>query len=264
MTYAGNLQKMAVAAAEPVAYTLHLGDSAIDMNARIGQPLHLRFTGRINCKVCGREIKKVFGEGLCYPDFLNHPANSPCILRPELCEGHLGQGRDVEWETANHVQPHAVYLALSSEVKVGVTRATQIPTRWIDQGASAAIVLAETPYRQLAGEIEVALKAHLTDKTSWQRMLKNEVAEGVDLVAEKARIGALLPAAFQAYRTGSTDLWAFTYPVAAYPTKVKSVTLDKTPELSGTLAGIKGQYLIFDDGQVFNVRRHTGYWVELS
>jgi hypothetical protein len=31
------------------------------------------------------------------------------------------------------------------------SRETQIPTRWIDQGANQALILAETPYRQLAG-----------------------------------------------------------------------------------------------------------------
>lgn len=264
MTYAGNLRKMTVAPGDPVAYTLPLGEATLDLTARVGQPLRLLFTGRINCKVCGREIKKVFGEGLCYPDFINHPANSPCILRPELCEGHLGRGRDLDWEQANHVQPHVVYLALSSAVKVGVTRATQVPVRWIDQGASAAIVLAETPYRQLAGEIEVALKAHLADKTAWQRMLRNEVAEGVDLAAVKAQALTWLPPHLQDYASSQPEVWNFTYPVQAYPTKVKSVSLDKQSEVAGVLAGIKGQYLLFDDGRVLNVRRHTGYWVEIS
>ncbi|RMG74168.1 MAG: DUF2797 domain-containing protein [Bacteroidetes bacterium] len=264
MTYAGNLKKMTVAQGEPIAYSLALGEDRIDMTTRIGQPLRLHFTGQINCKICGRKIKKAFGEGLCYPDFMNHPANSPCIIRPELCAGHLGQGRDPEWEKTHHVQPHVVYLALSSAVKVGVTRADQVPTRWIDQGASAAIIIAETPYRQLAGLIEVAIKDHLTDKTPWQKMLKNEVAEGVDLVAEKQQALEFLPADLHAFASAKDQIWTFAYPVQAFPDKVKSLNLDKTPTVEGILLGIKGQYLIFDDNRVMNIRRHTGYWVEMD
>lgn len=263
-TYQGNLRKMSATADDPIRYQLSLGEDTLVMNDLIGQPLTLRFDGVIHCKICGRETKKSFGEGFCYPHFMNHPANSPCILRPELCEGHLGKGRDPEWEQAHHVQPHVVYLALSSAVKVGVTRETQLPTRWIDQGASQAIVLAEVPYRQLAGQIEVALKDHYTDKTSWQKMLKNDVATDVDLAAEKARAAEYLPAELQRYLVEDEDIAELVYPVQAYPPKVKSVNFDKAEQIAGTLTGIKGQYLLFDDNRVFNVRRHTGYLISLQ
>ncbi len=264
MAYTGNLRKMSTEAGDPIRYQLALGEACIEMNEFIGRPLSLRYQGVINCKICGRKTNKSFGEGFCYPHFMNHPANSPCILRPELCEGHLGKGRDPEWEQEHHVQPHVVYLALSSAVKVGVTRETQVPTRWIDQGATQAIVLAEVPYRQLAGQIEVALKDHYTDKTSWQKMLKNDLATDVDLAAEKARAAEYLPADLQLYLVEEDDIAELVYPVQAYPPKVKSVTFDKVDRIEGTLQGIKGQYLIFDDHRVFNVRRHTGYLVELD
>lgn len=264
MTYRGNLRKMTTIAGDPVQYQLRLGEDTVAMNDLIGQSIHIHYEGVINCKICGRKTSKSFGEGMCYPHFMTHPANSPCILRPELCEGHLGKGRDVEWEQEHHVQPHAVYLALSSAVKVGVTRETQIPTRWIDQGASQAIVLAETPYRQLAGQIEVALKEHYTDKTSWQRMLKNEVDESADLIAEKAKAVELLPAEFQQYVSEDDEVAELIYPVQAYPPKVKSLNLDKIADIGGTLQGIKGQYLLLDENRVFNVRKHTGYLVEIT
>ena len=50
----------------------------------------------------------------------------------------------------------------------------------------------------------------------------------------------------------------FTYPVLEYPTKIKSLNLDKTPLISGLLLGIKGQYLILDNG-VINLRKYAGY-----
>ena len=188
---------------------------------------------------------------------------SPCILRPELCEGHLGKGRDIEWEKANHVQPHVVYFAVASGLKVGVTRETQVPTRWIDQGASYAIKIAETPYRQLAGELEVALKGSFTDKTNWQRMLKNEIAD-YDLVEEKWELEGLLPMDLVDYMSEDDEITEINYPVLAFPDKVKSVNLDKVPEVEQQLLGIKGQYLIFDDNKVLNVRKFEGYHVEID
>lgn len=264
MKYEGNLRKMKTQWANPIQYQMVIGDDLVDMNALVGENIKLTYTGQINCKVCGRKTKKSFAQGFCFPCFQNAPENSPCIIRPELCEGHLGQGRDVEWEQKHHVQPHIVYLALSSGVKVGVTRGEQVPTRWIDQGASQAIKLAETPHRQLAGAIEVALKEHLSDKTNWQRMLKNQVAQGVDLLKEKEKTKFLLEQDLQEYISEDDKVWTLNYPVTTYPLKVKSVGFDKLPKIEGKLKGIKGQYLIFADNRVINIRKHTGYWVELE
>jgi hypothetical protein len=49
-----------------------------------------------------------------------------------------------------------------------------------------------------------------------------------------------------------------------YPVKLKSLNLDKTPNFKGLLKGIKGQYLIFEDDTVFNVRGSEGYVVNLN
>jgi len=260
----GQLRKMkANIGIDTVEYQLMLGENCIPMNEFIGKPLRFKFLNEIRCVDCGKTTKKSFGEGFCYNCFTDSANNSPCIIRPELCEGHLGKGRDLEWEKNNHVQEHCVYLALSSEVKVGVTRSTQIPTRWIDQGASSAIVLARVPYRQLAGVIEVALKEYLTDKTSWQKMLKNEIGD-FDLVEYKWRMAELLPRDLQDYIDDSEEIIQLNYPVLEYPQKVTSVGFEKTPEIEGVLRGIKGQYLIFDNNRVMNVRSHSGYVVSLQ
>ena len=187
--------------------------------------------------------------------------NSECIIRPELCEAHLGKGRDPEWERENHLVPHTVYLALSSAVKVGVTRDSQVPTRWIDQGATAAVKLASVPNRYLAGEIEVFLKQYLTDKTAWQRMLKNEIAKDISLSDVRGKAKDWLAEKYSDYISNDDEVVELDYPVAEYPTKVKSVTFDKEAIFSGKLRGIKGQYLIMEDERVLNVRRHSGYYV---
>ena len=265
MIYTGDLRKMRSFYDTPVRYELPLyGSDTIPVSDWVGKDLKIVHTGEIFCVRCGRKTEKSFGQGYCYPCFSTGPENSPCIINPELCEGHMGIGRDAGWERQHHVKPHVVYLAISSGLKVGVTREDQVPTRWIDQGAYQAIILAETPYRRIAGEIEVALKAFLSDKTSWQRMLKNEVAEGIDLVEKKAEVAELLPDDYKDYLSKRNKVYQIEYPVIEFPQKVKSTNLGKTAELAGKLMGIKGQYLIFDEGRVLNVRSYAGYRCEIS
>ncbi len=263
MTVQGNLHKMYTEFGEPIQYKLNLESQEIVMNDLLGKKVNFEFDGRINCVACGRQTKKAFGQGFCYPCFANAPENAECIVRPELCEGHLGGGRDPEWEQRHHVQPHFVYLALSSGLKVGITRATQIPTRWIDQGAASAIILAEVPYRRLSGEIEVALKEFYNDKTNWQRMLKNQVLEA-DLLAVKAEAKSRLPEDLQKYVNDDEQVWNLDFPSLDTPLKVKSLRLEKVPSIEGVLTGIKGQYLILDNINVINIRNHAGYFVTVS
>ncbi|MEM6639821.1 MAG: DUF2797 domain-containing protein [Pseudomonadota bacterium] len=259
----GNLRKMQVELADTVQYTMRLGDHRLPLNARIGQPICLTFNGQINCIECGRLTKKSFGQGFCYPCFRSSPSASECIIRPELCRAHEGEARDMDWAREHCLTEQVVYLARSSAVKVGITRAGQIPTRWIDQGATDAIVFARVPNRYTAGVVEVAMKAHLTDRTNWQRMLKNQVIDA-DLQAKKTELRDTLDAQMQSYVDDDMRVWPINYPVEAYPTKVKSLSFDKQPVVEGTLAGIKGQYLIFDDGRVLNVRKHNGYFVTVT
>ena len=259
----GNLKKMKALIGEPINYSLLLNEE-VHLNQLIGKEVQLLWTGRINCRKCNKEVKKTFGEGFCYECFVTAPEAAECILRPELCKAHLGIGRDPEWEEKNHNQPHVVYLAASSAIKVGITRLTQVPTRWIDQGASEAIIIAKTPNRFEAGRIEVELKSLYTDKTSWQRMLKNEIDESIDLEEEKWQLEEQMPADITDFFTEDDEVVELHYPVIEYPTKVKSIKLDREPDFKAVLKGIKGQYLIFDEGQVMNVRSHTGYYVQLN
>jgi len=254
---------MAVASAGVVRYRLRLGEAEIDLNECIGKPLTLLFEHEIRCTVCGKVTPKSYGQGFCYPCFASAPENSECIIRPELCRGHLGGGRDAEWERIHHVQEHVVYVALTSGAKIGVTRATQIPARWIDQGAVRGVILARTPYRQLAGAIEVVAKPLIADRTNWRRMLTNKI-DGVDIVAEKHRIAGALGPALAAYVVPDDEETVIHYPVERYPEKVRSVRFDKEERISGVLLGIKGQYLLFEGDRVLNVRRHTGYVVSVS
>lgn len=272
MTYKGELRKMPVVlnAENKVEYQILLHDTsthqeqAIAMNELIGKNISLHYEGNIYCIKCGRKTKTSFAQGFCYPCFKDAPENSECIIRPELCRAHLGEGRDPEWEETHHNKPHYVYLAATDKVKVGVTRDHQVPTRWIDQGANAAIKLAETPNRYLAGYIEVALKDIFTDKTSWQRMLKNETDDSIDLLEVKHELEQVLPADIAAYISDDDEVTHIKYPVIEYPTRVKAINLDKSGDFSGKLMGIRGQYLIFEDNSVINIRKYAGYEVLIS
>jgi len=95
-------------------------------------------------------------------------------------------------------------------------------------------------------------------------MLTNSL-EHIDLVAERLKLESLIPAEVKEYFSlEKNELYEMHYPVLQYPTKVSSLNLDKTPGFQGTLTGIKGQYLLFEDGTVFNIRGSEGYEVSIS
>lgn len=263
MTYEGVLTKMQTEFSNPIQYYLVFESSFLSLNQLIGKPMEIQFAG-YQCLNCGKK-KKIFRQGFCYDCFMSSAAAGDWIMKPELSTAHLDiEDRDLEYEKKVQLQPHIVYLALSSEIKVGVTRGTQVPTRWIDQGAVQAIPIVEVPNRYLAGITEVALKNHYSDKTNWQKMLKNEIPQA-DLVKEKSSLQNLIPQEVQEYfHPEKEDLLELHYPVTHYPTKINSLNLDKSPNYSGTLAGVKGQYLIFVDGTVFNVRTFEGYVVKID
>ena len=258
------LNKMSSDNREVVEYTFAHATDRISVNQFLGKKLSLSWTGNIFCRKCAKKTKKSFGEGFCYPCFTSAPEASPCIIHPELCEAHLGKGRDVEFEQKHHNQPHFIYLAATEIVKVGVTRTTQIPTRWIDQGARKALVIAETPNRYLAGIMEVALKDVFSDKTNWQNMLRDITDDTIDLIEEKWKIEELLPSDLSQYINESDEIYEFNYPVLSYPEKISSLGFEKSSEISGILTGIRGQYLMFDYNNVINIRKHTGFEIELN
>ena len=261
MEMRGRILKMKTELKSPVEYHLPMDTQFLGMNQWIGKHIQFRFNGEIYCLDCGVRTKKSFNQGFCYPCFQNSPMSAECIIKPELCKAHLGEGRDMDWEREHHLKDHYVYLAVSSGIKVGITRDTQVPTRWIDQGASYAVPIAKTPNRYLCGMIEVSLKEYLSDRTAWQRMLKNEIAH-VDLTAKRTEIIKLVPDEYQEYLLTKEEILNIECPVNEYPSKVKSLSFDKTPVIEGRLMGIKGQYLLFEDGQVLNMRKHQAYVLE--
>jgi len=256
------LRKMDTEAYEPVQYFLDLKDDFLKMNDVLGHKLALRHTG-YECKICGSD-EPIYRMGMCKKCFFESPYAGEWIVHPELSTAHLGrEDRDLEVEKSIQLQPHYVYLAYTSDVKVGVTRQEQVPARWIDQGACEALVVMELPNRYLAGITEVALKRHVADKTRWRKMLQRQDCEG-NLTAIWNTLQPHVPAETRPYILAVPQRFRFTYPVRSIPSSIKTLQLAQTPRYEGILTGIKGQYWIFEDGTVFNVRRHEGFRVELT
>jgi len=264
MNITGSIKKMIGSLQSPIEYLLPIGDQTIPMNPLIGTTIKLTNEGLINCIACGRKTNKSFSQGHCFPCMRSLPQCDSCIIKPELCHFDQGTCRDEQWGKDNCLRDHFVYLANSSGVKVGITRGTQVPTRWIDQGASQALPIFRVSNRLLSGRIEVALKAFFTDKTNWRKMLRNEVDEEINLEDEKWSLEEHLPVDILELFSENDDIVELNYPVLEFPEKVKSVSFDKTPSISGKLMGIKGQYLLFEGGEVLNIRKHTGYYIELK
>ncbi|SFC15050.1 Protein of unknown function [Marinospirillum celere] len=272
MQVQGRLRKMLTQHQQEVSYQLRLThpsepETQVPLNPLLGQQLSLEFSGDIHCIHCDRKTSKSFSQGYCYPCFKKLAQCDTCIIKPETCHYHQGTCREPAWGEAHCFQPHSVYLANTSGLKVGITRQSQMPTRWMDQGAVAALPLLEVKDRLTSGQVEILLAQRLKDKTAWQAMLKNQVPE-VDLLAEATHVldayqeelANFPPAAVQRL-TGEPLI--FKYPVLQYPSKIKSLNPEKTPQIEGQLLGIKGQYLLLDTG-VINLRKFAGYVVAFT
>lgn len=262
MTYKGVLQKMQTEYTEPIQYYLNMDADVLNMNQLLDKEIEINFE-HYQCLGCGKD-KKIFRQGYCYDCYYALPQAGEWIMKPELSKAHLGiADRDLDYEKHVQLKPHVVYLANSSNVKVGVTRKSQIPTRWIDQGAHEALEILEVPNRYLAGVAEVALKDFVADKTNWRKMLTNSV-DDENLLEWRDKLTKHLPAEVQDYLIVNNSETAIQFPVNQYPKKIKSLNLSKTPHYKGKLVGIKGQYLLFEDNTVFNVRNYEGFVVRLS
>lgn len=264
----GSLSKMAVSLQAPVVqYSFRLDDTQVPVNPLIGQRLRLEYLGAIHCSHCGKRTKTSFSQGYCYPCMTKLAQCDVCIMAPEKCHYDAGTCREPSWGEQFCMTDHVVYLANSSGIKVGITRATQLPTRWLDQGASQALPIVRVATRQQSGLVEDLLRSQVPDRTNWRALLKGD-AEELDLVAIREQV-------FDACADGLRELQGrfglqavqpladaevvqMKYPVEAYPSKIVSFNLDKDPVVEGTLLGIKGQYLIFDTG-VINIRKYTAY-----
>jgi hypothetical protein len=266
----GTLSKMATQLAEPVQYSLRLGEERIHLNPHLGNKVKLSYTGAIFCQSCGRKTRKSFSQGFCYPCFKKLAACDLCVVSPDRCHYHLGTCREPAWGEEFCMQPHLVYLANSTGIKVGITRPDQVPNRWIDQGAIQALLVMRVSTRHQSGLVEMIFKQEVSDRTQWQAMLKSEGSR-LDLYAIRDTLFAKLDPQFQdlqqqyGIQAIQKDLDAGTvdieYPLQQYPTKVVSLNFDKQSTIEGVLLGIKGQYLIFDIG-VINLRKFTSYEVE--
>ena len=271
-SYTGNIQKMQVRMDEPVSYALPLGEQLIPLKPLLNKKISLAYTGQISCVYCGRKTTKSFNQGYCYPCFQKLAQCDSCIIAPDKCHYDAGTCREPLWAEEFCMQDHIVYLANSSGVKVGITRASQVPTRWMDQGAIQALPVFRVRTRQQSGFLELLFKQHISDKTNWRAMLKGDTdlldleAQRQQLLTECAddiralqdRFGLHAISILNGMKTVEIH-----YPVDHYPDTISSLGFDKDHNIEGVLLGIKGQYLILDTG-VINIRKFSGYEIKLE
>ncbi|MBP9682067.1 MAG: DUF2797 domain-containing protein [Bacteriovorax sp.] len=266
-----NLDKMRTDLVGGLAH-YHLGpkENGLHLNALVGKMLKFHFKNEIHCTHCDKLTKKSYSGGYCYPCSLKLAECDMCILKPELCHYALGTCREPSWGDVNCMIDHYVYLANSSGLKVGITRSTQIPTRWMDQGAVAGLPILKVSSRLQSGIFEKLFASELNDKTDWRKMLKGQVEE-IDLLEKREEVFELFGDEIDRLESDlgpgeisileNEQVTEISYPVFTYPEKVTSMSFDKSETIGGILQGIKGQYLIFDTG-VINIRSHTGYKIE--
>ncbi|MDD5125328.1 DUF2797 domain-containing protein [Methylovulum sp.] len=268
----GQLRKLYGQINRPILYDLPLDSTKIALNPLIGKTIKLVNTGNIRCVHCSRAIKKTYNQGYCYPCFISLAQCDMCIMKPHTCHYAAGTCREPAWGEEFCFQPHIVYLANSSGIKVGITRQSQIPTRWIDQGATQALPIFKVKSRHISGLIELVISKHISDKTNWQQMLK-KTAEPINLTARRDELIKLceteLTQIKQSFAPEAIEFLTqeqtleLDFPITQYPAKIKSLCLTKTPEITGVLQGIKGQYLLLDAG-VLNIRKYSGYEIAFS
>ena len=274
MSLIGNLAKMPASldSEGKVEYQLPVGEELLSLNPLIGKQISICFDRKINCIACGRTTRKSYSQGYCFPCSQRLAACDICIVRPEKCHYDAGTCREPDWGESHCMADHIVYLSNTSGLKVGITREVQLPTRWIDQGATQALPIMRVSTRYQSGLFEILFKNHVADRTDWRKMLKGE-ADALDLPELREKLFNECTVEIEQLRAevgdGNTVLFPddkpiqLSYPVAEYPQKVTSLNMDKTPVISGILKGIKAQYLIFDNG-VINIRKYAGYHVEVS
>jgi len=260
--YQGTIKKLQSQLNDEVHYSLPIDSTLVELNPLINKKVKFTFLGDIHCIKCNQKIKKTFAQGYCFPCFRDAPETSECILRPELCRAHEGESRDMEWSNKHCLTNQHVYMSFTGNLKIGVTRSTQIPTRWIDQGAIKAIILCTTPNRYLAGLIEVHLKQFYSDRTHWIKMLSGKFEEP-DFEQCYLEAKKYLNDGFSKYVT--ENKWVdINYPIQSIPNKIKSFSFDKESSYEDILVGIKGQYLLFKNNRVINIRKHTGYSLQIQ
>jgi hypothetical protein len=271
LIWQGFFKKMQVVHDSPIQYFLGDANTNICFNTLIGQEIELKWTNKIFCQGCGMVLKKSFQQGYCFPCTRKLACCDLCVLKPDLCHYSKGTCREPAWGEAHCMVDHIVYLANSGGIKVGLSRHSQLPTRFIDQGAEQACVIYRVANRRLAGLIESVIAGKISDRTDWRKMLRFS-SDYIDLWEYwkelSKELSLNLDSLFENYghqieKCAEPNLYSLSYPISVYPEKIKSLSLDKMQVIRARLNGIKGQYLLLDLGQ-FNVRKHTGYEVEVS
>ena len=237
------------------------------MNSLIGQVLQFQVSSCRQCQGCEKNVKKIVA-GYCYPCSKRLACCDLCILKPHLCHYEQGTCREPQWGLKHCFSDHYLYLSVTSGIKVGLTRASQFQTRWIDQGAVKAVLLAQLSSRYQAGVVEEYLSKTFDDKTNWRHLITGQISQ-LELLEERFEQAKFLIKEEKKFENFSYKLLDYHpveihYPVEKFPQKAKTINLDKTSIFEDKLIGIKGQYLFFEELGALNMRKYQGYDINIE
>jgi hypothetical protein len=247
----------------PIKYYLELNNNFLFLNTLMNKKIFIYYIHN-RCIKCKKK-NSIYKNGYCYTCFLNHPKNYIGIIKPERCTSHLNiENKNIFFEKQIELQNHIVYLSITSQIKIGVTREKTFYHRMIEQGASKAIQIAKTPNRYYAGSIEVHMKKYIPDKTNYKIMLTKNNEEIYDLINYKFYLkNKFSKKLINFFLEHKNNIYHFFYPIIKYPITIKNINLYNENLLNKRLIGLKGNYLIFDNGVVLNIKNHIGYYVNI-
>ncbi|MDH3004553.1 MAG: DUF2797 domain-containing protein [Candidatus Shikimatogenerans sp. JK-2022] len=190
------------------------------------------------------------------------------IYHPIKCTSHLNiEYKNLKYEKTIELQKHIIYISITGNTKVGITIKNNFYNRLMDQGAIKAIIIAITPNRYLSGKIEKISKNFISDRTNYINMLTNNFKKDINLIKIKKKIFKFILKYYTIYKNflyKNNKIYKFYYPVLKYPTnKIYNFSFRNNLRLKEKLIGLKGQYLIFTNKKVLNIRNHIGYYLNL-
>jgi len=232
----------------------------LHLNSYIGHTIVIDGPVYTRCLGCRSVYKKLYKRGYCYLCFNNLAVCDLCVLQPHRCHFHLNTCREPDWGIKHCFQPHYVYLSYTDKVKIGITRVHNLTTRMMHQGAIACLPVLLVPSRKIAGLIEISVKEHFSMTTAWKGMLNSRDVDADVLYASRDLF----------YREFDHNAYQHVIPTwykdvirISYPLSCDVTTSILQLPIHDRLVGLKGMYMIFENG-VFNMRRLAGVTCEMT
>jgi len=241
-------------------------NATLNCDGLVGESLRVTLHEEHVCANCGEKLSES-KYSVCY-DCKQRPPFTQCIKTPGTdCTNADCPFPDYKRDACDHT--YVVYLVTKGDVKVGISRSDRRLQRWAEQGASHAIVVAETPNRKSAGLIEEALsdRFETQSSSSWYEPRTSPVE---DLVEATRTAPEYIPDDSRLYACltlNDLDETVIADRVVSIPHRATGVDHAHgvtRPELAvgdsgeGTILGVRGS-VILTNSFALNLKKRQGY-----